>query len=40
MLRSHSRRLPVVKDGAFLGSVSLTDICWAVLSRWNGLKQQ
>jgi len=40
MLRSHSRRLPVVKDGAFLGSVSLADICWAVLSRWNGLKQQ
>jgi CBS domain-containing protein len=40
MLRSHSRRLPVVQNGAFLGSVSLTDICWAVLSRWNGLKQQ
>jgi len=40
MLRSHHRRLPVVSNGAFVGSVSLTDICWAVLSRWNGLKQQ
>jgi CBS domain-containing protein len=39
MLRSHTRRLPVVRDGAFLGSISLSDICWAVLSRCNGIKQ-
>ncbi|MCB0226420.1 MAG: CBS domain-containing protein, partial [Anaerolineae bacterium] len=40
MLQSDKRRVPVVEDGLFIGSVSLADICWAVLSKWNGIRQQ
>ncbi|NEO15168.1 MULTISPECIES: CBS domain-containing protein [unclassified Moorena] len=39
MLHSNARRLPVVEQGAFVGSISLEDICWAVLSKWNGIRQ-
>lgn len=40
MLQSDKRRVPVVEDDLFIGSVSLADICWAVLSKWNGIRQQ
>jgi predicted transcriptional regulator len=40
MLKTDVRRLPVVEDGKFLGSISMADICWAVMSKWNGLMQQ
>ena len=39
MLQSDIRRLPVVDQGKFVGSVALSDICWAVLSKWNGIRQ-
>lgn len=39
MLHTNTRRLPVVEDGKFVGSISLADICWAVLSKWNGIRQ-
>ncbi|NEQ99479.1 MAG: CBS domain-containing protein [Cyanothece sp. SIO2G6] len=39
MLQEDIRRLPVVEQGKFVGSVALSDICWALLSKWNGLKQ-
>jgi CBS domain-containing protein len=40
MLKTDARRLPVVDRGKFIGSVSLADICWAILSKWNGLMHQ
>lgn len=40
MLQNDARRLPVVEGGKFVGSISLADICWAVLSKWNGIKHQ
>jgi CBS domain-containing protein len=40
MLKTDARRLPVVERGKFVGSVSLADICWAILSKWNGLMHQ
>lgn len=40
MLQHDIRRLPVVEEGKFIGSISLADICWAVLSKWNGIRQQ
>jgi len=39
MLHNNTRRLPVVEQGKFVGSISLEDICWAVLSKWNGIRQ-
>ncbi|MEI2581666.1 CBS domain-containing protein [Scytonema sp. PRP1] len=39
MLQGDIRRLPVVEHGKFVGSISLADICWAVLSKWNGIRQ-
>ncbi len=39
MLHNNARRLPVVEQGKFVGSISLEDICWAVLSKWNGIRQ-
>lgn len=39
MLHSNTRRLPVVEDGKFVGSIALEDICWATLSKWNGIRQ-
>lgn len=40
MLQNDARRLPVVEEGKFVGSISLADICWAVLSKWNGIRHQ
>lgn len=40
MLQNDTRRLPVVEDDKFVGSISLADMCWAVLSKWNGIRQQ
>lgn len=40
MLKTDVRRLPVVDRGKFVGSVALADICWAILSKWNGLIQK
>lgn len=40
MLKTDVRRLPVVKHGKFVGSISLADVCWAILSKWNGLTQK
>jgi CBS domain-containing protein len=37
MLKTDVRRLPVVERGKFVGSISLADVCWALLSKWNGL---
>ena len=39
MLQDDIRRLPVVEQGKFVGSIALSDICWALLSKWNGLQQ-
>lgn len=39
MLQEDIRRLPVVERGKFVGSIALSDICWALLSKWNGLQQ-
>jgi CBS domain-containing protein len=39
MLQENIRRLPVVEQGKFVGSIALSDICWALLSKWNGLEQ-
>lgn len=39
MLQDDIRRLPVVEQGKFVGSIALSDICWALLSKWNGLRQ-
>lgn len=36
MVEKMIRRLPVVQDGRFLGTVSRADIAWAVLSRHSG----
>jgi CBS domain-containing protein len=40
MSQSHIRRIAVVENGKFVGSISMADLCWALLSRWNGLKQE
>jgi CBS domain-containing protein len=32
MITKNIRRLPVVEDGRFLGSISRADICWALMS--------
>jgi predicted transcriptional regulator len=39
MLQGDVRRLPVIEHGKFVGSISLADICWAILSKWNGIRQ-
>jgi CBS domain-containing protein len=39
MLQSDTRRLPVVEQGRFAGSISLADICWTIFSRWNGIRR-